>query len=540
MAKRESWSSVTSGGRKTDLFGNRVPLLLVSPSRRRRARSGQRLLVQSIELQGELRSLAQHEDQRMGERMVQMLPLASELLEAAIAGMRDLDGRVPAGSPGHMGESDVRALSELDLSPVLKRFGVAADPLSPRVIHDRNHALDDPRPGSGPSTAEICAALDAMRVQINDLAEADPDMLPVAAVARMLMIAAELARAVAVGLLVAAASAASAGADVVSALLPAAVAAVVSSLCDQLGKALRPAAATLTPSERLKSENDELVLMLNDLAGFADRHGTSTDRSWNAALIRGTATVAVIASIHAKNVARNLSWTSAGAYVEVLEGIRQKLIPVTPMAAASDANPGDLADWLRDAAGQLNSQVIPPDLALCRTVPGPPSTSHQAGTDVRGTSRPVPVTANPGRDGHDQTAPPAGHDPDFEGSGAGRPATAVPRSADDPAAAGHESAPAAAITARIANASIRDGATVTPELDNKTADESDQLARIPPKSAAAARSKTLDPGPPNRAPTSEETGRNFAAGHRLTNERDAEPEPAAASRELGKNLPVVD
>jgi hypothetical protein len=338
-----------------------------------------------------------------------------------------------------------------------------------------------------------------------------------------------------------AASAASAGADVVSALLPAAVATVVSSLCDQLGKALRPAAATLTLSERLKSENDELVLMLNDLASFADRHGTSPDQDWNAALIGGTATVAVITSIHAKNVARNLNWTSADAYVEVLEDIRQKLIPVTPMAAASDANPGDFAGWLRDAAGQLNSQVIPPDLALCRTVPGQPSTSHQAGTAVRGTAGPSPVTANPGRDGHDQAAPPAGHALDFEGSGAGRPAIAVPRSADDPAGAGHESAPVAAIMAPSANAtSVGDGATAPPELDNKTAGESVQLARArkPPKSAAAARSETPDPGPPNRA--SEETGRNFAAGHRLTNERDAKPATAAAPSELDKNLPVVD
>jgi hypothetical protein len=160
-------------------------------------------------------------------------------------------------------------------------------------------------------------------------------------------------------------------------LLPAAVAAIVSGLCDQLGKAVGAAARTLTPSDYLAWEREELARMLNDLAGFADRYGASPDQDRNDALARETVTVAMITSIHAKNLARIVSWTSADAYTDILEGIRKKLISASGMAAATNTDRHNLADWLRDAAGQLNSWAIPPDLELCRTVPDQPSIHHQ-------------------------------------------------------------------------------------------------------------------------------------------------------------------
>lgn len=457
-------------------------------------------------MQGELQSLAEYEDQQLSERVMRVLPLASDLLEAAIAGMRDLDGGVPPGRPGGRGVPDVRELSEIEWLRVLEPFGVPNDPLTRMAIHDLRHALNSAQPGSRPSAAEICTALEAVRVQVDELAEADPDTLPVAMAAAILRFAAQLARAVAVGLLVAAASAASAGAGVVSALLPAAVAAVASSLCDQLGKALGPAAGTLTPGECLTNENGELARMLDDLA-------TRVGQNRNDALVDGTATVAVITSIHAKNLARRLTWPSADDYADDLEGIRKELIRVTGMTAATGASRPDLAKWLSDTAGQLRSWAIPPDLVFCRTIADQPSASHPAGTEIRASAGPASVTndLNPGERG--QAVQPAEHALDSEVLNPARPAAA--------------------------DAEIHDGVTAQFEPGNKTGEPDLQPTKITPPTSAAAGSEGPDRGPANPVPASE-TKQLFDKGRGVAGERDVQSEADDGPADLGGNLRAID
>jgi hypothetical protein len=90
------------------------------------------------------------------------------------------------------------------------------------------------------------------------LIEAQPDEQSAVTILRILGIVARFAIAVAVGLLATAASTATGGGDVASSLLPAAVAAVVTGLCDRLGKAIVTAAQMPPVGELLKIDHDDL------------------------------------------------------------------------------------------------------------------------------------------------------------------------------------------------------------------------------------------------------------------------------------------
>ena len=246
---------------------------------------------------------------------------------------------------------------------LLERCGATDDGTARQTVEDLKQVLTEQHTRAAPTVDEVSAALTVMRSQIKDLGDAQPGTLSVSRASQVLTLVGQVASAVAVGLLAATAGAASAGAGIVSVLLPAAVGVVVTALCGRLGEAVRAALHPATPGARLQAAHSDLAYMLEDLVIFVGAlQEAPANQGRYRTLARDTALAAKVTCAYAQNLAEALDWTSASAYAGQLGDLRKLLSQVMPPAAPGTAVPGDLAGRLRTAAGELSSRTIPGDL----------------------------------------------------------------------------------------------------------------------------------------------------------------------------------
>jgi hypothetical protein len=178
-----------------------------------------------------------------------------------------------------------------------------------------------------------------MRSEIDKLIAAKHGTFSVAWAMQVLRIAAQIAAAVAAGLLAAAASAVSARAAIAPELLSAAVGAVVTSVCDRLGEAVRNALRSRAPCARLQAAHKDLTCMLEDLTGFVRRLGaTSPSQDHDRALVRDTVLTATVTAVYAEALAKNLVWTGADDYTSEL-GYLRGILAEARQAAATGTRP---------------------------------------------------------------------------------------------------------------------------------------------------------------------------------------------------------
>lgn len=354
---------------------DRVPVLADQPD------AGDAYALQAESLLGRSAQLEQRrrearvpgEEARAETRIRNALQAADGLLDDTIHALRHLAKAAPPAQPATELVCDAAALDQIPWAMLLERCGATDGGTARQAVEDLKQVLTEQHTRAAPTVDEVSAALTVMRSQIKDLRDAQPGTLSVSRASQVLTLVGQVASAVAVGLLAATAGAASAGAGIVSVLLPAAVGVVVTALCGRLGDAVRAALHPATPGARLQAAHSDLAYMLADLVIFvgALQEGPANQGRYRT-LARDTALAAAVTCAYAQNLAEELAWTSASAYAGQLEDLRQLLSQVMPPAAPGTAVPGDLAGRLRTAAGELSSRTIPGDLQPLTHAPRAP------------------------------------------------------------------------------------------------------------------------------------------------------------------------
>ena len=342
---------------------------------------GQSLLFRGINAQRQI--LQESADGITGERAREALPLARDLLRETIEGLRRLEGAGPVDHADGWAASGLPDLDQIDWPRLLGNSMEIDNPLVRQAIEDFRSAVHSPLISSAEPIGEICSRLDRLYRDVGILIEAQPDEHSAVTILRILRIVARLAIAVAVGLLATAASTVTAGGDVASSLLPAAVAAVVTALCDRLGKAIVTAMQVPPVGELLKIDRDDLVSMLHELAAFTDpQWRTTRNRALDVKVIGEITAVAEVTAQHAQILAMKVNWTLADFYTARLRSIRELLSPAGTIVDAGDHTLTDLAPKLRGVAAELAGINIPDGLKESATASRPASILSPAGPDT--------------------------------------------------------------------------------------------------------------------------------------------------------------
>lgn len=315
------------------------------------------MLAGSADLQ---QQLAAREDARAEERIQNALRVAGDLIDETIAGLRGLVSAGSGGRPDSELASGTEALGQINwewLSGLTE-----GNPLAQQAVGNLQ-TLASQHDCAAPSVNEVCAILMVVRSEIDGLIDAQPRSLSIAWATQVLQITAQIVAAVAVGLIAAAASAASAGTGIVSALLPAAVGVVATGLCGRLVEAARAALQPPTSNACMQAAHKKLADMLADLTVFVRRMGeTSPGLGRDRALVRDTAFSARVMAMYAGALAQTLDWSGASDYIRELEHLRKVCDGVARAAAQGDAASRALAERLDSAVQGLSNRVIPDDL----------------------------------------------------------------------------------------------------------------------------------------------------------------------------------
>jgi hypothetical protein len=409
-SRRESWPPASIRGKSRKLrnyihnsggSSKRHQVILVAQEH------GQSLFLHGINAQRQILQETESADSRVDERARKALPIVRDLLQETTEGLRRLASIAPVEHPDGMATLEVPDLSQIDWPSLLGHSKEFDNPLVQRAIEDFDAALHSPLIFSPTSIDEVCSRLDRMYRDVGVLIEAQPDERSAVTILQILRIAARLAIAVAIGLLATAASTATAGGDVASSLLPAAVAVVVTSLCDRLGKVITVSQMP-TVGELLKTDHDELVSMLQDLAAFIDpRRRTPRVRHLGVEPIGDIIAVAEVTAQHAKILAKKVSWLPADFYVTQLDVVCELLTKTNNVKGASGFDRSQLAGQLWQAFYKLSGWKIPADLRESTGASYPASISSPAEPDSPPTAKePTPCPA-PLNDSADRAGTPA-------------------------------------------------------------------------------------------------------------------------------------
>jgi hypothetical protein len=365
-SRRESWRPVNNEGSSRNLRkyisdppgSFRRHQMIISAQKR-----GRSLFIHAINTQRQILQKAESADGTLEERARKAFPLARDLLQETTEGLRRLASMAPVEQAGNRAIFETPDLDQIDWPRLLGHSKELENPLVQLAIADFNAAWFSPLISSPASIDEICSRLDRMSRDVGVLIDAQPDELSAVTILQIIRMVARLAVAVAVGLLATAASTATAGGDVASSLLPAAVAVVVTGMCNRLGRAIGTVSQMSPYGELLKTDHDELASMLQELAAFIDpRWCTTSDQHLDVKQIYVTTAVAEVTAQHAQVLGVKVIWPEAGFYTAQLGGVRELLIETKDIVGANYLTRIGLAERLWRAMTELRSFKIPDDL----------------------------------------------------------------------------------------------------------------------------------------------------------------------------------
>lgn len=215
------------------------------------------------------------------------------------------------------------------------------------------------KPGAQPIN-ELCSVLVNFRAEINDLiAMQGGSPISEAQAEQVINVVLRLAVTVAVGLLAAAFSAMAAGTSIITALWPAAVGAIVSSLCAVFGEAVRASRHSRPLGEFLEKENTKLLV---DLQKFADNarplNHNSRSNGQDLGLARKIALSAMLTSFRAEGLALMVGWGPNHEYVQKIRQTRSILANTAKVTTGDMAALGNLVDKLNSARAGLQKCII--------------------------------------------------------------------------------------------------------------------------------------------------------------------------------------